>query len=455
MVWLAGLLTALLVLAADLAAQQPVDRAGLHALAGCLFLLLAPAFAVLQSFVTIRRWRERKLLQRRAEFLHRSLLGSNLVIWLFGCVALLVVAKWPQLVRENWKLNQVPLLDELALALPMLGSILLSWMVIFDAEQALEEPDATGGKRRHLVLQRLRTFTGLVLVPIALLFLSRDILAVLYPDGLDPLATCLVFLAFLAATFSLYPILLSLTWKTHAVSCPELAVKLREAAREAGLPNETFRVWDTNSTIANAVVVGVIPGLRRVFLSDQLLERFDDDEVVAIYRHELGHLVHHHLHMRIALVLIPLLALGAMAMLSDGQDLAAEYAANSTRMVVWLTGMMAFLLYVSRVVTRFVRKSEIQADLFAICRKSGAVCLRRAESYCRALLKMGAISPELFENSTSVHPSIKLRIEVIRQVLDQPDRITAFANRFRQEQQVAAGCLVALAVLAVMVGNLL
>ena len=103
MLWLIGLLTTLLVLAADLAAPQPVEAAGLHLGLAMACLLLAPAFAVLQSLLTARRWAGVAILEHRAEFLHRSLLGSNLIIWLFGCVALLALAKWPQLVRQNWQ----------------------------------------------------------------------------------------------------------------------------------------------------------------------------------------------------------------------------------------------------------------------------------------------------------------------------------------------------------------
>jgi Zn-dependent protease with chaperone function len=337
----------------------------------------------------------------------------------------------------------------------MVGSILLSWLVIFDAEQVLlGQGNRPRSSRREVTGQRLRTFAGLVLVPLGMLFLGRDILTMLYPDGIDPVIAGVASILFLLLLLSLYPWLLSLTWKTRRIGSPALARELKQAAREAGLSGERFRVWDTNLTITNALVAGVIPGLRCVFLTDRLLEKFEADEVVAVCRHELGHLVHSHLHMRMALVLVPLLALTAIAVLTSPPAEATDYHAMSWHVSVWMLCGMAFLGYLAGVVARFIRKSEVQADLFAICRKDGRVCASRARSYSNALLKLAADSPEMLERSTAVHPSIRLRIEIIRQVVEQPEKTGRFTQKFRQEQQLAAICLVALVVIAALAGSL-
>ncbi len=457
MLWLIGLLTTLLVLAADLAAPQPVEAAGLHLCLAMACLLLAPAFAVLQSLLTARRWAGVAILEHRAEFLHRSLLGSNLIIWLFGCVALLALAKWPQLVRQNWQLADWPLLDELALALPMVASLLLSWLVIFDAEKVLQ-PSADHGKlwpRSQLAVQRLRTFGGLVLIPLVLLFLGRDLLDLWYPAGISPQWAGLASIGFVVALLGCYPLLLSWTWKTRSLEDAALHQRLQEVAVEAGLPNERIRVWETNDTVTNAIVVGVIPGLRRVFLSDQLLQRFSAEEVAGIYRHEMGHLIHQHLSMRLALVLVPLLSIVTCFYLASPEVLVADYHATALRVCVWIFTGLAFLGYLSQVVSRFICRSEMQADMYAIRGRDGRICQRRATAYCQALQKMAAQSPDVHERSTLTHPSIKLRMEVIRQVLERPERLARFESRFRREQQLTALCLTGLVVLAVTVGKII
>ena len=439
MIWITGLLTALLVLAADFASASPVQGVVQHALTGLLFLLLAPGFAVFQSLVTTRRWQERELSERRAEWLHRSLMTCNLVVWLFGCVALLVIARWPQVVRQNWQLGSVPLLDELILVLPMLGSILLSWIVIYDAETSLQ-PGGTRSPSRRLKLagQRFRTILGMVLVPVSLLFLARDILGLAFPEGAGNLATCLCYMTFLVAMLTFYPLLVSLSWKTGEIEDDELTRRLQTAARESGLPGERIMKWETDGTVVNAIVAGMVPRIRRIFLSDRLLETFEMHEVVAICRHELGHLKLGHLPMRMALILVPLLGMAAWSTRLGDETLAGEGVALG---VYWAIVPFAFVGYVVTVVSRFVRKSEIEADLFAIRKPDGLPCPDRAESYCRALLKMAAHSPEMYQRSTMIHPSIQMRIEVIRQVLNRPAAAERFSERFRLEQVTAAAIL--------------
>ena len=445
MIWITGLITALLVLAADFASTSPVEGAGRHALTGLVFVSLAPGFAVFQSFVTTRRWKNAELSIRRADLLHRSLMMCNLVIWLFGCVALLAVAKWPQVVRQNWQLKQIPLLDELILVLPMLASIIMSWIVMHDAESVLRsggEQTNESPRRFDLTLQRLRTIFGMILVPIGILFLARDVMGVFYPDGAGNLVTVLYYMTFLTALLAGYPLLVSLGWRTTPITDPELAGRLKSATAESGLAGEKILVWDTGGTISNAMVAGIVPGLRRIFLSDQLLATFEPEEVVAICRHELGHLRLGHLTMRLALFLVPLmvLAVWSTAWTADG----ASEPGGVAQAFFWAVVPFAFLLYVLFVVGPFIRKSEIEADLYAIQRPDGLPCPDRAEAYCTALLKMAAHSPNLYQRSTMVHPSIQLRIEVLRQALQNPDSCRRFSGKFRLEQILAAGFLVAL-----------
>ncbi len=452
MIWLPGLIVALLILATDFISPQPVAMAQQHVLLGIFCLALAPGFAMLQSWVTVRRWSNRPIQSHRAVFLHRSLMGSNFLVWLFGCVAMLLMAKWPQLIRENWQFDRVPLLDEVALALPMIASLLLSWVLIFDAEKTLNQ--VSHASRRGLASQRVRTFVGLVLVPVLLLFLGRDVARLVFPDGLTPVATCLSFAGFVFLLVNLYPMILSLTWRTRAIEDAQLNDLLSRTATDAGMPNEKFLCWATDGTVTNALVVGLLPRLRRVFFSDQLLERFSHQEIAAIYRHELGHIVYRHLMMRLALILVPLITLCVMALVFKA-EVSVEYASSTIPFAVFLLVIVGFFYYANVVVANFVRKSEIQADMFAITDRRGIVNLQHARDYCDALLKLAASSPELYEHSTLVHPSIKLRLAILRQVMDSPDSISRFHRKFHKDQQVAAICLFSLVMVAVLLNTMI
>ena len=47
--------------------------------------------------------------------------------------------------------------------------------------------------------------------------------------------------------------------------------------------------------MANAAVIGLLPGWRYVLLSDRLIETMTDAEIEAVFAHELGHIVHNHM----------------------------------------------------------------------------------------------------------------------------------------------------------------
>ncbi len=446
MIWLAGLTIALLVLASDLFAAQAVSRPWSHVIHAGMFMLLAPTFALLQSRVTARRWAGVSVLNSRSEFLRHSLLGTNLVVWFCGCVALLVIARWPQLVRGNWAFDRVPLLDELALALPMIASLLVSWIVIHDAEKTILGHDTETGERRcGLAWLRFRTFGGLVLVPVALVFLTRDLTHLLFPGGMSGLAIGLTFIVLLTCLLCFYPLLVSCSWKTARLPDRELEQSLLRISRQAGLHKEHIRLWDTDATSANAVVVGMLPRLRRVFFSDLLLDKFSNAEIRAIYRHEVGHLVHGHLHMRIALLVVPLLILATISW-QAGQSLpdGTWHAAGIPGWVLsWMICAVLLVVYAARVVAPFIRKTEIEADLFAIRSDSGIPCRQRAEEYGRALLKMAAHAPHLYHRSTAGHPCIRDRLELIGRVMESPQLANEFRRRFAIEQRVAAGLLLA------------
>ena len=54
-------------------------------------------------------------------------------------------------------------------------------------------------------------------------------------------------------------------------------------------------VWRTHSNMGNAAVMGILPHMRYVLLSDLLLETMTDEQIEAVFAHEMGHVVHRHM----------------------------------------------------------------------------------------------------------------------------------------------------------------
>ena len=62
--------------------------------------------------------------------------------------------------------------------------------------------------------------------------------------------------------------------------------------------------------MANAVVMGPVPRLRYVLVTDHLLESLDQDELEAVVAHELGHAKQHHVLVKLGALLLLAVAVG-------------------------------------------------------------------------------------------------------------------------------------------------
>ena len=113
--------------------------------------------------------------------------------------------------------------------------------------------------------------------------------------------------------------------------------------------------------LGNAMVMGLFPQIRYIFLSDLLLETMRDDEIEAVFAHEMGHVAHRHLWWYglffIGLMLLtagPVLSLLAqIPQVGRDQDLQAQIAA------------LAQLLMFGPLFGFLSRRFERQADVFA------------------------------------------------------------------------------------------
>ena len=62
-----------------------------------------------------------------------------------------------------------------------------------------------------------------------------------------------------------------------------------------GMGVRDILVWDTDRSMVNAAVVGFLPRLRYVLLSDLMLETMTLTQIEAVFAHELGHVRHRHI----------------------------------------------------------------------------------------------------------------------------------------------------------------
>jgi STE24 endopeptidase len=83
----------------------------------------------------------------------------------------------------------------------------------------------------------------------------------------------------------------------HTQRLPEsrLRQNLSDICARAGVGCREILLWRTQNNMGNAAVMGLIPQVRYVMLSDLLLESMTDLQIQAVFAHELGHVKHRHL----------------------------------------------------------------------------------------------------------------------------------------------------------------
>jgi len=91
-------------------------------------------------------------------------------------------------------------------------------------------------------------------------------------------------------------LILPVFYRSHPVDDPDLVSRLRTLARGTGLEiRGVYRIdMGQDTSKPNAALAG-LGSTRRVLVTDTLLEELTTDEIAAVFAHEVGHHVYHHI----------------------------------------------------------------------------------------------------------------------------------------------------------------
>ena len=360
---------------------QPIAPAPLGA---ALFLAF---FALLVGVLGL--WS--RLMARRVmgDNLHRSLHRFNRVM----TVARILIPAWFAfgLFGLGWGYLTMSILGPAArwpadrpMELPsiLLGTLppFLAWMGLwwsqYPADRALREQSlmiqldeslpvhAAPGFWRYFVAN-LRLQVLFNLVPVLLILLVRDV-AILLLGPRDAhyrdLIELTVSLGAAGFILMLAPEVLRRVLETQSLPASPLRRRLESLCRRHGLRYRDILLWRTQNNMGNAAVMGILPRVRYFLLSDLLLETMTDEQVEAVFAHELGHLVHRHM-----IWLVLSIAVFMLAVIGPGTWI--EHQVNFIHAPSWLPmGLVMLLVGVGLFVVVFgylSRRFERQADVFA------------------------------------------------------------------------------------------
>ena len=385
------------------------------------------------------------LISPRAKSRHwpRSPIAA-LCVWSVMVPVVCFVVRWPILIRVNWKCAEIPLGDELLIAAPLVAS-LVSWQLILRIPQRrLLRPHAWTEALREISIWT-RWQAALAWLPIAALYLARDMIALSVPPPWQTMASVIGLCLFFGGLLYAYPCLFNLILETSRLADPSLEVQLSDNEKAFGLPTTPIRVCHTDMRMANAFVVGMFPTSRRILFTDSLLRDFSPSEIAAIHRHELGHLVFRHLSMRLFCMVCPILALTIVGMRIPPEQWTTTLAAQGYEpwFVLGVLLPAATIGYFLGVLTWLIRNAELEADILACSAPTGQISLDRASDYQNALRKMAVWTPERYQRSSLTHPSIETRLLWTASVARNPQLAHEFRRKFRIRRYLLTVLLVA------------
>ena len=379
---------------------QPVAGATGRLAIAAAAMLAVPLFAVVSSGLISWRVRNDFGGERLLAHYHR-MKRVHLILWLAAAAGVAYGLDWAQLVRYNWHMEHVFLADELLIMLPVLLPLLLSWTAFYDADRAILTRHVAANApppitRARYVAVHARHYLGIVLVPLLVILAVQDGVKLLAPQLLEGEYALAVFVPALAILLAAFPLLLRFVWQTRPLPAGPLRNRLEATAHRAGVGLRDILIWETNSLAVNAAVAGFFPQLRYVFLTDGLLEMLSDEEIEAVLGHELGHIHHRHLLMRIIAMLAPL---GLWLLLAqtfpqwvDKAIAEVEFWVGQPAIILGLAVVAIVGIHAVVIFGMFSRMLEKQADLFGYRGLVNEFGDESVDIYLQTLEKLGAAS---------------------------------------------------------------
>lgn len=302
------ILLVLLLSAACLPAEWPnplslAPRESASLTAALVLLSLSVAFA-------LRTWVLRSLRRdpyRRGEIgsrydrIRRILLFANL-----GLVALAIAGLgWGSAVWSRFTIDWrdesllVPF-GELAVILPYFLIAFGSWLVYYDAEAALfraargDSASVSFWSRGGYFLHHLRQFALLVFLPLGLMLLHRTATR-FTPELAQADWYRMLSLAGVPLFIVFAPLIIKPLLGLHTMPPGRVRNRIEILAKRLHFRYSDLLVWPTHHSTMNAMIVGLFPRVRYVIFTDAILEELPDEELDAVFGHEVGHARHGHI----------------------------------------------------------------------------------------------------------------------------------------------------------------
>lgn len=346
------------------------------------FYTALPLLMGLWARLVVRRSGPRTLHPRVSRF-NRGMFAARMLVPAWFAIGLSLLG-WRDVVGNRFGL------DDLIFELPslMLGTApcFLAWMGLWWAqwptERALREQSILLRFDRNLPVQAPPSFAQyfwtnfrlqvlFTVVPILLILTVVDLSTVAvrplvgqWDDATVGWFQQALILTAAAGIYIVSPDLLRRILRTVPLEDSPLRRRLLALAARHNLRVRDVLLWQTHHNICNAAVMGIVGRFRYVLLTDLLIETMSDEQIEAVFAHEIGHVVHRHMQWYVLIIGTLVLVTSGLGHLIDqwvGPTARLHWAGLSLDVWLTLAAAMTFLLAFGFLSRRFER----QADVFA------------------------------------------------------------------------------------------
>jgi Zn-dependent protease with chaperone function len=312
--------------------------------------------------------------------------------------------------------------------------LVLAWMPLYRLDRVLRPGRWS---MREYIEFHFRQYVLFVLAPFLAMVTVVDLIRRL--PGNEWLAQTrldvVIALVAMAGVFVFAPLVLRSIWKTRRLEEGPLRQKLEDLSRHAGMGQRDILVWETmGGHIVNACVMGILAPVRFVLITDALMDTLSQEEIKAVFAHEIGHVRCHHM---VYYVLFALGFFGIFFMLSQlsflggkPRELWGEMLSLQDLVLLILAG-----LYWGLAFGLVSRRTEMEADLYAV-ELTGST-----GEFVTALESISFASGRPRTSGSWRHFSIARRTEFLLGCETDPARI----ERFRKSMRIQRGIIIGLA----------
>jgi len=257
----------------------------------------------------------------------------------------------------------------------------------------------------------------------------------------------IVLFIFIIAMFA--PILIVILWDCKPIPDSDLKDAIVSLGRSRGVTFREIMSWNAmNKTLVTAGVVGLIARFRYLMITPQLMNLLDQEEILAVASHEIGHVKKRHLLLYL-LFFIGFIYLGFAAnywmnVFLIGTDFGrsiitarggSEMGIINSYLIV--SFIILFVVYFRFIFGYFMRNFERQADTY--CFAAGIA----PDAMISSFMKLGTAVGDDGRKSNWHHYGIGQRIDFLRKCIADPDQIK------RHNRKVKRSLIVLLAIFLV------